>query len=112
MKKKRPYDEFAGNITFQDGHYKVSLPWKEFHEPLADNYLLSVRRLRGLLQQLKHDLEILKEYDRTIQEQLAKGVIEPVFPDEKITNQVHYLTTVCSAATRQPQSCVWSMTRL
>ena len=82
------------------------------HEPLADNYLLSVRRLRGLLQQLKHDLEILKEYDCTIQEQLAKGVIEPVFPNEKTTNQVHYLTTVCSAATRQPQSCVWSMTRL
>ena len=54
---------------------------------LADNYLLSVRRLRGLLRQLKHDPE---EYDRTIQEQLAKGVIEPVFPDEKTTNQVHY----------------------
>ena len=36
-------------------------------------------------------VEILKEYDRTIQEQLANGIIEPVFPDEKTTNRVHYL---------------------
>ena len=69
--------------VFQDGHYKVSLPWKEFNEPLANNYLLSVRRLRELIQQLKHDPEILKEYDRMIHKQLAKGVIEPVFPDER-----------------------------
>ena len=44
-----------------------------------------------MMQRLKHDPEILKEYDCTIQEQLAKGVIEPVFPDERTTNQVHYL---------------------
>ena len=102
--EKTLYDgEFAGNITFQDGCYKVSLPWKEFHEPLADNYLLSVRRLRGLLQRLKHDPEILKEYDRTIQEQFAKGVIEPVFPDEMTTNRVHYLPQQeCSLSGRLP----------
>ena len=78
--EKTLYDEFASNIAFQDGCYKVPLPWKEFHESLVDNYLLSVKRLKGLLQWLKHDLEILKEYDRTIQKQLAKGIIEPVFP--------------------------------
>ena len=100
--EKTLYDEFAGNITFQDGCYKVSLPWKEFHEFLADSYLC-VRRLRGLLQRLKHDPEILKEYDRTIQEQLAKGVIEPVFPDEKTTNRVHYLPQQeCSLSGRLP----------
>ena len=63
--EKTLYDEFASNITFQDGRYKVSLPWKEFHGPLADNYLLSVRRLRGLLQRLKHDPYILREYIRS-----------------------------------------------
>ena len=65
---KMLYDEFASSITFQDGCYEVSLPWKEFHEPLANNYLLSDRRLRGLIQHLKHDPELLKEYDHTIQE--------------------------------------------
>ena len=89
--EKTLYDEFSSNVTFQDGRYKVSLPWKEFHEPLADNYILSVKRLKGLLQRLKHDPEILTEYDRTIQEQLAKGIIKPVSMDEKTANQVHYL---------------------
>ena len=41
------------------GSYKVSLPWKEFHEPLPDNYHLTLKRLRGLLNQNR---EILKQY--------------------------------------------------
>ena len=39
--EKTLYDEFAATIRFQDGRYKVPLPWKEFHEPLGDS---SVRR--------------------------------------------------------------------
>ena len=86
---------------------------KEFHEPLPDNHLLSVRRLRGLLQRLKHDLEILKEYDHMIQEQLAKGVLEPVSPMKRPPIKCTIsLITAWSAVTRQPPSCVWSMTRL
>ena len=91
----------------EDGRYKVSLPLKEFHEPLADNYFFSVRRLRGLLQQLKHDREILKEYDCTIQEQLAKGVIEPLYPMKRPPIKCTIsLTTMWSAVTRQPPSCI------
>ena len=44
-----------------------------------------------MLQRLKRDPELLKEYDHTIREQLTKGVIEPVSHNEKTTNQVHYL---------------------
>ena len=44
-----------------------------------------------MLQRLKRDPELLKEYDHTIREQLTKGVIEPASPNEKTTNQVHYL---------------------
>ena len=50
--EKTLYDEFAATIRFQDGRYKVPLPWKEFHEPLADNYHLCVKRLKGLLKRL------------------------------------------------------------
>ena len=88
--EKTLYDEFASSITFSDGRYKVPLPWKEFHQPLSDNYLLSVKRLKGLLSRLRRSPEILKLYDSTIQEQLARGIIEPVPPDEK-TDLVHYL---------------------
>lgn len=85
------YEDFAKKISFQDGRYTVSLPWMEFHNPLPDNYALSVKRLRGLLRRLYQDPEVLKEYDSTIREQLKKGIIEAVELEEPHTNQVHYL---------------------
>ena len=50
------------NVAFQDGRYRVSLPWKEFHEPLQENYHLGLKWLQGLLRGLNIDPEILKEY--------------------------------------------------
>ena len=75
-------------IELKDGRYEVSLPWKEFHRPLPDNYELSLKRLKGLLQKLKRDPEILKEYSAIIQEQLDKGIIEIV---EQTAGRTHYL---------------------
>ena len=46
---KSTYDDFAENLCFKEGRYEVSLPWKEEHDPLPDNYQLSSRRLQGLL---------------------------------------------------------------
>ena len=85
------YEDFANKISFQDGRYKVSIPLLEFHQPLPDNYGLSVKRLRGLLRRLRQDPEILKEYDRTIQEQVKKGIIETVNLEEPCANRIHYL---------------------
>ena len=89
--EKTLYDEFKDRISFQDGRYQVPLPWKEFHEPLDDNYSLSVKRLKGLLKRLKHSPEILSQYESTIKDQLSKGVIEPVPLDMKTDHAVHYL---------------------
>ena len=41
--EKTLYDDFTTRVSFRDGRYQVSLPWKEFHEPLPDNYSLCVR---------------------------------------------------------------------
>lgn len=84
------HEAFA-NIFYHDDRYKVSLPWKEFHEPLPDNYSLSVKRLRGLLRQLSQDPEILKEYDCSIRQQLSDGIVETVNMREPCTNPIHYL---------------------
>lgn len=43
------YEQLTSQISFQNGRYKVPLPWREFHKPLSDNYHLSVNRLKGLL---------------------------------------------------------------
>ena len=72
------YDDFTGVVEFENGRYKVPLPWREFHDPLPDNYHLSVTRLQGLLRLLRQDPAILKEYDDIVQDQLRKGIIEAV----------------------------------
>ena len=69
----------------------MSLPWKEIHKSLPVNYQLSVRRLDRLLRRLRQTPEILKLYDSTIQDQLLKGIVEPVPIDSETTNLVHYL---------------------
>ena len=40
-------------VKLKDGRYEVSVPWREFLQPLPDNYSLCLRRLKGLLQRLK-----------------------------------------------------------
>ena len=47
--EKTVHYEFVETVTFKDGKYQVSLPWKEFHKPLLRNYQLSLNRLWGLL---------------------------------------------------------------
>jgi len=89
--EKTLYDDFAVAVKFENGRYKVPLPWKEFHDPLPDNYQLSVNRLRGLLRRLRQEPAVLREYDGIIQDQLGKGIIEAVPPDETPPRTTHYL---------------------
>ena len=60
------FDDFASSIKFENGRYTVTLPWREFHDPLLDNNHLSANRLQGLLQRLKQEPAILEEYDHII----------------------------------------------
>ena len=85
------FDDFTNSVKFERGRYKVALPWREFHDQLPSNHQLSVNRLRGLLRRLKQEPAILEEYDRIIQDQLEKGIIEAVQADETPPGTVHYL---------------------
>ena len=49
-------ESFTQQIVFKQGRYEVHLPWKETHPPLLDNYVLSLKRLKGLLTRLNSDL--------------------------------------------------------
>jgi len=87
-------EKFEESTTFADGKYTVRLPWKEFHPPLPDNYSLCANRLQSLIERLRKNPEVLKEYDDVIKDQLSKGIIERVqYPDQnsdEIKN-CHYL---------------------
>ena len=92
--------------------YQVSLPWKELHvhDPLPDNYQLSIIRLRGLLHRLKQDPVIMKEYDHVIQDQLEKGIVEAVPADESVPRTTHYLPHhAVNVEISVPQRYVWCM---
>ena len=51
-----------------------------------------MRRLKGLLRHLKHDPDLLHEYDSVIKTQLEKGIVEVVQdPAGADLSGVHYL---------------------
>ena len=79
------------NVTLRNERYEVSLSWCEYHEPLPDNYNLSLNRLRGLSQKLKQTPAIFREYDAIIHDQLSKGMVERVSHSTNILGKVHYL---------------------
>ena len=79
-------------MRFKNGRYKVSLPWKDSHPTLPDNYMLSKKRLDGLVKRLRHDPKVLKEYDSIIQNQRSQDIVEEVnVQEESADGQVHYL---------------------
>ena len=92
IKNQSVHEEFLENISYENNHYTVNLPWKSTHPNLPDNFDLSEKRLNSLLKRLKTEPDVLKEYNQVIQDQLEKGIVEVV--DDKLTdkgNKVHYI---------------------
>jgi hypothetical protein len=86
------HQEFEESISFKDGRYEVSLPWKNPHPILPDNYKLSQHRLGSVLRRLQRTPDILQEYDSVIQKQLKMGIVQPVKDSDLTTvGNVHYL---------------------
>ena len=54
--------EFEEKIKLKDGHYQVSLPWKDVCPPLLDNYQLALKRLRGLRHRLQQRPALMKDH--------------------------------------------------
>lgn len=69
----------------------MSLPWKEAHKPLPDNFQLNLKKLKGLLYCLKQTPNILKQYDGIIRDQIKAGIVEPVPDTTTTSNMCHYL---------------------
>ena len=87
------YETFQKTVTFENGHYKVKLPWREHHNLLPDNYELSLKHLSSLIHRLKDKPCILHEYDRTIREQINQGIVEEVKPTlAPLQGNLHFLS--------------------
>ena len=76
VKPPSVYEEFLKKLTYNGDYYEVHLPCKATHPPLPDNYELSERRLRSLLNRLRKEPDVMKEYDGVIREQIERGIVE------------------------------------
>ena len=89
--EKDIYDDTISSIKLKEGRYEVSLPWKQLHPPLPDNYSLSQRRLRNLLNRLRQNPALLRDYNRIIQEQIERGIVEDASVVDANVGHLHYL---------------------
>ena len=69
---------FEESVEYDNCRYTVRLPWKEMVDAIPDNYSLCKARLLSLLNRLKKNPGLLKEYDKIIREQEQEGIIENV----------------------------------
>ena len=88
--EKTVYDEFSESVTFGEGRCQVSLPWKQQHKPLPDNYQLSLRRLTGLMKRLKQTPDLLHKINTT-QPSKSKSGRGLWKTDDDGATRVHYL---------------------
>ena len=83
--------KFENSVSFDDGKYSVSLPWKENHPKLPSNYHYAKSRLQSTLNKLRDCEKDLLHYDQIIKDQLAAGFIEDVSDHASDSGKVHYL---------------------
>ncbi len=87
-----PDKQFETDIAFPDDHYEVEMSFKEEDPILPDNYSVAKSRLNSLLKRLKANLNLAKQYNNVIQDQLEKGFQEKVDLNEPVeVGKVTYL---------------------
>lgn len=84
-------NQFNESIQFYDGRYYVKWPRKPEIEQLPDNKKQSLQRFMSLRRKLQNEPILLERYQQIINEQLDKGIIEPVFSDQCDGRKFHYL---------------------
>ena len=87
--------DFVRNIRFTGTRYEVGLPWKADRVQIDDDYELCRNRLRSLHRKLLKDPKNLDEYNKSIEEQLASGIVERVPASDKDHDNIHYLPHHC-----------------
>lgn len=76
--------KFKETLTYSDGRYEVSLPWKEDHGTLKDNYRQAESRLYNLEKKLLQEPMKAMSYREAINKYVENGAAEEV-PCDKIT---------------------------
>ena len=85
------HEDFLPGLQFVDSHYQVNLPWNHDKSDLPTHYQLCYNRLRSLQNKLLHKPALMSEYQHVIQDQLDRGIIEPVDVTAQGVQAGHYM---------------------
>ena len=64
--EKTVREKFLDTVHLNNGRYEVSIPWKEQHALLPDDYVQAVSRLASVLKRLRRNPVLFEEYNRII----------------------------------------------
>ena len=79
------------SLEYENGRYRVAVPWKDDKPELPDTKPMALSRLRSTERNLKKDNRGAEEYKATIQAYVEKGCLRKVPSDEQLPNNVWYL---------------------
>ena len=74
--EKSVYDINEKKIKVVDRRYEVSLPFKNYHPIIGDNYSHCVKRLKSMKGKLNKSPLLLKRYNDIIMSQCRDGIVE------------------------------------
>ncbi|GBM67662.1 hypothetical protein AVEN_226030-1 [Araneus ventricosus] len=84
--------EFDKSISFVDGRYRVSFPWKPgMREALQNNKTVARKRFEGLVHRFKCDHKLFCEYKDVINDYIREGIVERTSCDSLSNSQGFYL---------------------
>ncbi|VDK40503.1 unnamed protein product, partial [Cylicostephanus goldi] len=88
---KKVQEFFDETIQKRPDGYYVRFPYKENHPPLPTNEAIARKRLTSVLSSLKLKPNILQEYEKILQDQLEKGIIEEIPNQLPAQGLLHYI---------------------
>ncbi|XP_072178274.1 uncharacterized protein [Diadema setosum] len=75
---RRALDVWDESIQKEDGHYQLSIPFKERPPKLADNMSVAERRLQSLGRRLRRDEDLHRRYTKAMTDLVEEGYAEKV----------------------------------
>ncbi|MCG8069350.1 MAG: hypothetical protein JAY84_15975 [Candidatus Thiodiazotropha taylori] len=91
IEDKRAMQIMETSVTFENGHYRLGLPWRDDSSSLPNNMTLALARLQQLKRKLSRDSSLHKKYVETVSDYIAKGYAREVTAMDTKSRRVWYL---------------------
>ncbi|CAG2222126.1 unnamed protein product [Mytilus edulis] len=92
LEDKRALKTMESTIAYEDGHYKLGLPWRDENVKLPNNLPLAHARLNQLHRKLSHDPKLHEMYTATVSDYIQKGYAKEVTDVSNESSHIWYLS--------------------